>query len=61
MSSQQRLHEIDALRGLSLLGIILMNILVFSFPYEESMLGDVVHGFDAVLLHVITLLIIGSF
>ncbi|ARD73993.1 hypothetical protein AWC37_02250 [Staphylococcus xylosus] len=61
MSSQQRLYEIDALRGLSLLGIILMNILVFSFPYEESVLSDVVHGFDATLLHVITLLIIGSF
>lgn len=61
MSSQQRLYEIDALRGLSLLGIILMNILVFSFPYEESVLSDVVHGFDATLLHGITLLIIGSF
>lgn len=61
MSSQQRLYEIDALRGLSLLGIILMNILVFSFPYEESLLSDVVHGTDAVLLHGITLLIIGSF
>ncbi|MRF37575.1 DUF418 domain-containing protein [Staphylococcus xylosus] len=61
MSSQQRLYEIDALRGLSLLGIILMNILVFSFPYEESLLSDVVHGTDAILLHGITLLIIGSF
>lgn len=61
MSSQQRLYEIDALRGLSLLGIILMNILVFSFPYEESLLSDVVQGFDAILLHGITLLIIGSF
>ncbi|MEB6204777.1 DUF418 domain-containing protein [Staphylococcus xylosus] len=61
MSSQQRLYEIDALRGLSLLGIILMNILVFSFPYEESVMSDVVHGFDATLLHGITLLIIGSF
>lgn len=59
--SQQRLYEIDALRGLSLLGIILMNILVFSFPYEESLLSDVVHGTDAILLHIITLLVIGSF
>lgn len=61
MSSQQRLYEIDALRGLSLLGIILMNILVFSFPYEESLLSDVVQGTDAILLHIITLLVIGSF
>lgn len=59
--SQQRLYEIDALRGLSLLGIILMNILVFSFPYEESLLSDVVQGTDAILLHIITLLVIGSF
>lgn len=61
VSSQQRLYEIDALRGLSLLGIILMNILVFSFPYEESLLSDVVQGTDAILLHIITLLVIGSF
>lgn len=36
LSSRKRLFELDALRGFSLLGIILMNILSFSLPYEQA-------------------------
>ncbi|PHK49873.1 DUF418 domain-containing protein [Staphylococcus edaphicus] len=61
MSSQQRLFELDALRGLSLLGIILMNILEFSFPYEQVNLSEVLVGSNAAILHVVTLFVIGSF
>ncbi|MFL1420441.1 MULTISPECIES: DUF418 domain-containing protein [Staphylococcus cohnii species complex] len=61
MSTQQRIFELDALRGFSLLGIVLMNILTFSMPYEESFLPDLVKGIDQSILRVITLLVISSF
>lgn len=58
---QRRIFELDALRGLSLFGILLMNILVFSMPYEEAFLPDLVSGFDESLLRGITLFVISSF
>ncbi|PTG41131.1 DUF418 domain-containing protein, partial [Staphylococcus cohnii] len=61
MSTQQRIFELDALRGFSLLGIVLMNILTFSMPYEESFLPDLVKGIDQSILRVITLFVISSF
>ncbi|MGO3496578.1 MAG: DUF418 domain-containing protein [Staphylococcus equorum] len=61
MSPQRRLFELDALRGFSLFGIILMNILVFSFPYEETYLPGVLHGADEWLFRVVTLFVISSF
>src|SRR5699024_563439 len=32
--ARERIFSIDALRGFSLLGIILMNILTFAYPYQ---------------------------
>ncbi|MHC3759480.1 DUF418 domain-containing protein [Staphylococcus succinus] len=61
MPSQKRLFELDALRGLSLFGIVLMNILVFSMPYEEAYLPDIVHGINEGLLRIVTLVVISSF
>lgn len=61
MSTQQRIFELDALRGFSLLGIVLMNILTFSMPYEESFLPDLVKGIDESLLRGVTLFVISSF
>ena len=61
MPVKQRIFELDALRGISLFGIILMNILVFSLPYEMASMSQTVKGFNAVLLHLITLFVIGSF
>lgn len=61
MSTQQRIFELDALRGFSLLGIVLMNILTFSMPYEESFLPGLVKGIDQSILRVITLFVISSF
>lgn len=61
MPMKQRIFELDALRGISLFGIILMNILVFSLPYEMASMSQTVKGFNAVLLHLITLFVIGSF
>jgi uncharacterized membrane protein YeiB len=33
ISSQERLRTLDVLRGAALLGILLMNILVFGMPF----------------------------
>ncbi|MDN5610115.1 MAG: DUF418 domain-containing protein, partial [Staphylococcus equorum] len=61
MSPQRRLFELDALRGFSLFGIILMNILVFSFPYEETYLPGVLNGANEGLFRIVTLFVISSF
>ncbi|HLR18513.1 MAG TPA: DUF418 domain-containing protein [Staphylococcus sp.] len=61
MSPQSRLFELDALRGFSLFGIILMNILVFSFPYEEIYLPGVLQGNNEILFRFVTLFVISSF
>lgn len=62
MSARNRLFELDALRGFSLFGIILMNILTFSLPYEQAFLPDIINkGIDEWILRIITLVVISSF
>lgn len=61
MPTKQRIFELDALRGISLFGIILMNILVFSLPYEMALMSQTIKGFNTVILQLITLFVIGSF
>ncbi|WP_418128419.1 DUF418 domain-containing protein [Staphylococcus sp. HKU1] len=61
MTTSKRVFELDALRGLSLFGILLMNILPFSFPYDESFLPDKVDGVDELIIRIVTTLIISSF
>ncbi|MDP9765186.1 DUF418 domain-containing protein [Deinococcus enclensis] len=58
MTGPDRIHVIDALRGLALLGILLVNILVFATPYYATGLPDpAVHGpLDQALYALITLL-----
>lgn len=58
---KQRIIELDALRGMSLFGILLMNILVFSFPYEHVRLDVALQGVNGFLFRVVSLLVIGSF
>lgn len=62
MSARNRLFELDALRGFSLFGIILMNILTFSLPYEQAFLPDIINkGIDEWILRIVTLVVISSF
>ncbi|MCG7339414.1 DUF418 domain-containing protein [Staphylococcus sp. ACRSN] len=62
MTPSKRLFELDALRGFSLFGIILMNILSFSMPYDQAFLPDIIHNsIDEWILRFVTLLIISSF
>lgn len=58
---KQRIIELDALRGMSLFSILLMNILVFSFPYEHVRLDVALQGVNGFLFRVVSLLVIGSF
>lgn len=58
---KQRIIELDALRGMSLFGILLMNILVFSFPYEHVRLDVALQGVNGFLFRVVSLLVIDSF
>lgn len=58
---KQRIIELDVLRGMSLFGILLMNILVFSFPYEHVRLDVALQGVNGFLFRVVSLLVIGSF
>ncbi|QHW38004.1 DUF418 domain-containing protein [Staphylococcus ursi] len=60
-SKKQRIIELDALRGISLFGILLMNILVFSFPYEHVRLDVALQGVNGFLFRVVSLLVIDSF
>ncbi|WP_086428444.1 DUF418 domain-containing protein [Staphylococcus cornubiensis] len=59
--NQQRIIELDALRGMSLFGILLMNILVLSFPFEHVRLDLALQGIDSLLLRMVMLFVIGSF
>ena len=61
MNRPQRLFELDALRGMSLLGIVLMNILIFSFPYDNIDLTKHLSGFDVTIIRSVKLIIISSF
>lgn len=62
MSARNRLFELDALRGFSLFGIILMNILTFSLPYEQAFLPNIINkGIDEWILRIVTLVVISSF
>ncbi|PCF87853.1 DUF418 domain-containing protein [Staphylococcus intermedius] len=58
---KQRIIELDALRGMSLFGILLMNILVFSFPYADVRLDVALQGINGFLFRVVSLLVIDSF
>lgn len=58
---KRRLFELDALRGMSLLGIILMNILLFSFPYENIDLTKHLNGVNVGIIRIVKLVIISSF
>lgn len=53
-SKKQRIIELDALRGMSLFGILLMNILVFSFPYEHVRLDVALQGVNGFLFRVVS-------
>ncbi|EKU48066.1 hypothetical protein [Staphylococcus massiliensis] len=63
MSTQkkERIFELDALRGISLFGILLMNILNFSFPYKNVDLTHFLSLSDQHLFSVISVLVISSF
>ncbi|MDE9829961.1 DUF418 domain-containing protein [Staphylococcus delphini] len=60
-ATKQRIIELDALRGISLFGILLMNILVFSFPYNHTRLDLALQGVNGFLFRLVSLFVIDSF
>ena len=59
--AKERIFSIDALRGFSLLGIILMNILTFAYPYQVINPFEFFQHQDGALFKVSSLFIIASF
>jgi uncharacterized protein len=43
IAGRSRIQSIDVLRGFALLGILLMNIIAFAFPFAIVHLGDYIY------------------
>ncbi|MEY8691292.1 DUF418 domain-containing protein [Mammaliicoccus sciuri] len=59
--AKQRIFSIDALRGFSLLGILLMNILTFAYPYQIIKPFEFFQHQDGAWFKISSLFIIASF
>lgn len=59
--ANQRIFSIDALRGFSLLGILIMNILTFAYPYQVVNPFEFFQQQDGALFKISALFIIASF
>ncbi|UXU83167.1 DUF418 domain-containing protein [Mammaliicoccus sciuri] len=59
--AEQRIFSIDALRGFSLLGILLMNILTFAYPYQIINPFEFFQHQDGAWFKISSLFIIASF